>query len=375
MRISFLSGTRADYSKIKPYIEYLKTKKNAEIYLFVTAMHVLPKYGNTYQEIQKDFGKKCHVILDKTFSESNTSQEFAHIISAYDKHLRNHKIDFVFVHGDRPEALAGAITCRLNNIPLCQIEAGDQSGSIDDSIRHAITKLAHRFLVSDKMAENILLKLSEDKKNIFVTGNSSLANKFKIDHFKPSDYNIPFTEYAILIYHPVTTVQARFIQKEIRTLMKCLIQSGLNYVVIMPNNDLHNQIILKEYDKNKRNEHFCFFKSLPTDIFTNLLINAQFLIGNSSCGIKEAPYYHIPVIDIGTRQQNRYQHLDSKYFHHVNSVSKIPNLIREICRQKSKGKTNHFRQSFFKKLGHVFKPSFWNPNIQKTPIPAQKKKI
>ena len=340
MKISFLSGTRADYSKIKPYITYLlENQKDKEIHLFVTGMHMLKKYGNTHQEVENDFNGSCHITLDKDFSEQNTSQEMAHTISAYDKHLRRDHIDFVFVHGDRPEALAGAIAARLNNIPVCQIEAGDLSGSIDDSIRHAITKLAHRFLVSDAQAKQILLQLGESPKDIFVIGNSSLANDIAETTNIFQSYDIPFEKYAILIYHPVTTLSTEKIQNEIQILMKKLAESKQNYVVIMPNNDLNHQIILDEYQNYQDSEHFRFFASLPLDIFTNLLKKAQFLVGNSSCGIKEAPYYQVPVIDIGMRQQNRHNNLKSKYFNHLDSLENLNELIDKICSKKGKTKT------------------------------------
>ena len=366
MNISFLSGTRADYSKIKPYISYLLEKqKDKKIYLFVTGMHMLKKYGQTCQEVEKDFKSTCQIILDKDFSEQNTSQEMAHIIACYDQHLRKDHIDFVFVHGDRPEALAGAIAARLNNIPVCQIEAGDLSGSIDDSIRHSITKLAHRFLVSDEQAKQILLQMGENKKDIFVIGNSSLANDIPDMEGIFQKYDIPFNKYAILIYHPVTTLPAEKIQTEIHLLMKKLVESNLNYIVILPNNDLNHKIILNEYRQLEGNKNFRFFTSLPLDVFINLLKKAQFLIGNSSCGIKEAPYYQVPTIDIGVRQQNRYQNLNTRYFTHLGSLKKLNKLINKICSKKETKKKTDFKKLFVKKLDRCFSNSFWHPNIQK----------
>lgn len=363
-RISFLSGTRADYSKIKPYIEYLIEKKGYDVFVFATGMHMLTKYGETYREIKKDFGKKIHLVLDPSFQETSTAQETAHIISAYDTHLGRDKIDFVFVHGDRPEALAGAIAARLNNIPLCQIEAGDLSGSIDDSIRHAITKLSHQFLVSDKAAESILLQLGEKKSHIFIAGNSSLANI--IPPVSASDRTqIPYDQYAILIYHPVTTLSAKAIRDEIKTLMKELEHSGLNYVVILPNNDRNHQVILDEYKKYAQNPRFCFFKSLPLELFTALLKKALFLVGNSSCGIKEAPYYQVPCIDIGSRQHNRYWDLKLDCFHHTDHVQDLNSLIQKIIRQKQKKRPLSFRRTFFKRLDRFLTPTFWRPDIQK----------
>lgn len=366
MNISFLSGTRADYSKIKPYIEYfLERHKNLNIYIFATGMHILKDYGETYKEIQNDCGNLCHIELDENFFESTTSQEAAHILAVYDKHLRQNEIDFVFVHGDRPEALVGAIAARLNNIPVCQIEAGDLSGSVDDSIRHAIAKLAHRFFVADTQAKKVLLRQGERAENIFVVGNSSLAN---ISHNRDSalqKYGICFKEYAILIYHPVTTISEEKTKIEISSLMKILDKTSLNYVVIMPNNDLNHQVIKNVYEKYLNNPKFLFFKSLPLDIFTYLLKKSLFLIGNSSCGIKEAPYYHVPVINIGSRQQNRYKQVKGHQFYHLSTFETLEKIIDEVVRHPRKRKKLAFRNRFFKALDAAFDESFWRPEIQK----------
>ena len=363
--ISFISGTRADYGKIKPYIDFLCNQENKKVFVFTTGMNMLKKYGSTYKFIKSDLKKKCIVRTDKKFKPTSTALETAHILKTYDKHLKKDKIDFVFVHGDRPEVLAAAQAAVFNNIPVCHIEAGDFSGSVDELIRHATSKLSHRFLVADEMAKQTLLQMGEKEDSIFITGNSSLAFKIEDPTKKELSLLNSYKNYGVLIYHPVTTLDKKILKEEIDSLMSALDKSEKDYVVILPNNDLGSEIILKTYQKYATNEKFHFIKSFSFNAFNYLLKNADFLIGNSSCGIKEAPFYQVPVIDIGCRQNNRFEHLNLKDFYHLNDLSKIEETILKIQNKKKKPIKYHYREAFFKTLKKVFTDDFFKTKVQK----------
>ena len=364
--ISFISGTRADYGKIKPYIDFLSEEKEKNVFVFTTGMNMLKKYGSTYKFIKNDLKKKCTIRIDKSFKPSSTALETAHIIKAYDKHLRKDKIDFVFVHGDRPEVLAATQAAIFNNIPVCHIEAGDFSGSVDELIRHATSKLSQRFLVGDELAKKTLLQMGEKEDSIFITGNSSLA--FQIEEPTKQELTIlnSYQNYAVLIYHPVTTLSPQTVREEISSLMQELNETDKDYIVILPNNDLGSEIILKAYQKYATNKKFHFIKSFSFNAFNYLLKNADFLIGNSSCGIKEAPFYQVPVIDIGLRQHNRYDHLNLKDFYHLDDLSKIKETINLIQKRKKNPVKHHYREAFFKTLKKVFTDDFFDVKVQKT---------
>ena len=363
--ISFISGTRADYGKIKPYIDFLYNQENKKVFVFTTGMNMLKRYGSTYKFIKSDLKKKCIVRTDKKFKPTSTALETAHILKTYDKHLKKDKIDFVFVHGDRPEVLAAAQAAVFNNIPVCHIEAGDFSGSVDELIRHATSKLSHRFLVADEMAKQTLLQMGEKEDSIFITGNSSLAFKIEDPTKKELSLLNSYKNYGVLIYHPVTTLDKKILKEEIDSLMSALDKSEKDYVVILPNNDLGSEIILKIYQKYATNEKFHFIKSFSFNAFNYVLKNADFLIGNSSCGIKEAPFYQVPVIDIGCRQNNRFEHLNLKDFYHLNDLSKIEETILKIQNKKKKPIKYHYREAFFKTLKKVFTDDFFKTKVQK----------
>lgn len=362
INISFLSGTRADYGKIKPYVEYLLQKADIRIHLFLTGMQVQSKYGNTYAEIETDFADRCHIVIDNELQESTTADETAHIIKSYSTHLKDDNIDFVFIHGDRSEAMAGALAAVLNNVPVCHIEAGDLSGSIDDSLRHAISKLAHRFFVADERAKSLLMQMGEEEGNIHIVGTSSLANlpTEKMDNIPPVSDN-----YGILVYHPTTTVSSDTIHGEISQIMQMLEKDTRSYIVVLPNNDLNHQVILDVYEPYQNNPKFQFFKSLPFSAFQHLLKGADVLIGNSSCGVKEAPVLGVNVIDIGIRQQNRYTHLDLPTFHHVDDLGEISKILSDLPQNQSAISHDHYREQFFKTLDGIFTDDFWKPALQK----------
>ncbi|MGN1063149.1 MAG: UDP-N-acetylglucosamine 2-epimerase [Alphaproteobacteria bacterium] len=365
LNVSFLSGTRADYGKIKPYIDFLLMRSMYRVHIFITGMHPQEKYGHTMQEIIADYDKTCHLVIDEKMRESSTVLENVHIIRAFDAHLRKDKIDFVFVHGDRPEALSGAFTAMLNNIPVCQIEAGDLSGSVDEALRHAITKLSHQFLVADAHARQVVLRLGENPEYIHIVGNASLANIPTGGRDVAAHYHIPFETFVLLVYHPVTTKTPAQVRAQIRGILSELDHSGHNVIAIMPNNDLYHDVICSEYAAYEHHPRFLFFKSFPYDDFSVLLTQALALVGNSSCGIKEAPFLGVPVIDIGIRQKNRFGHLNLPAFHHLDTPVGLKEILTHLPSRPPQVSHEAYRARFFKTLEGILTDSFWHPILQK----------
>jgi UDP-N-acetylglucosamine 2-epimerase (hydrolysing) len=307
-KIAFLTGTRADFGKIKSLIQILENHNNQfEVHLFVTGMHMQTAYGYTYIEVEKCGFKNISTYENYTH-ETTMDLTLAKTIEGFSVFIKNVKPDLVVVHGDRVEALAGAIVGSLNNILVAHIEGGEISGTIDELIRHSVSKLSHIHFVSNKEAENRLLQMGELSNTIFEIGSPDLDIMFSpnlpnIDTVKVY-YEIPFSRYGIVMFHPVTTEIANT-KKQIQNLINALLNSEKNYVVIYPNNDLGSSVIIEEYLRLNNNSRFRILPSLRFEYYLTLLKNADFIIGNSSAGIREAPYFNIPSINIGTRQNNR----------------------------------------------------------------------
>lgn len=327
-KILFITGTRADYGKIKTLMKTMDDMDEFEVFIYVSGMHLLPLYGSTYKEVLKDNYKNVHVAFGQKYLD-NMSYNLGEVITDLTGYVLNVKPDMIVVHGDRCDALAGAIVGVLNNILVGHIEGGEISGTIDDSIRHAITKFAHLHFVCNEDAKRRLLQMGEDEERIFRIGSPDIdvmlhESLCPVEEVKKY-YDIPFSSYGICMYHPVTT-EHNVLEKHIRDLLYACKQSGKKYIIVYPNNDLGTEIILNEYRKLRDNEQFVCYPSLRFEYFLSLLKNAEFIIGNSSAGIRESGIYGVPAIDVGTRQTGRY---DIKKLKNIQHVSENPEEILE----------------------------------------------
>jgi len=306
-KIVFLTATRADFGKLKPLIRKIESSKFFECNIFATGMHTLSKYGNTIEEIKKERYKHIYAYINQNDTDkmdlilSNTILGFSHYISELCP-------DMIIVHGDRIEALAGAIVGSLNNILVSHIEGGEISGTIDETMRHSITKLSHLHFVANRKAKKRLIQLGEKSNHVFEIGSPDIdimlsGNLPSLVALKKR-YNINFNSYAIFVYHPVTT-ELEKLDNNITNVVFALIRSNKNYVVLYPNNDMGSDIILKEFERIKNKPNFRILPSMRFEYFLTLLKNSNFIIGNSSAGIREAPVYGVPTINIGTRQHSR----------------------------------------------------------------------
>lgn len=307
-KIVFITGTRADYGKIKSVMKKISADPNFQVYVYVTGMHLLEKYGSTYKEIIKD-GFTNYYLSDVIDSQDLSMDEIlAHNVLKMSVYVKDVKPDMIFVHGDRVEALAATIVGAMNNIYVSHIEGGEITGTIDNSIRHAISKFSNFHFVSNESARNVLIQLGENKDNIYVSGSPDidimLHNDIDFDFVK-KHYDIGFEHYGILIYHPVTT-DVKNMAKYAKTLVDCVLDSNLNYIVIGSNNDLGSEYIYEEFKRFEGHDNIKMFPSIRFEYFLNILKNADFVIGNSSLGIREAGVYGVPTINIGNRQNNRF---------------------------------------------------------------------
>lgn len=322
-KVLFITGTRADYGKIKSLIRSADDSSDLEAYVYVSGMHLLEILGNTYQEVLKDNYKNIYVAYGLVHSQS-MSFDLGDLICNLTGYVKNIKPDMIVVHGDRIDALAGAAVGALNNIRIAHIEGGELSGTIDESIRHAISKFAHLHLVSNEEAKARLIQLGEESKRIFVIGSPDIdimmSNRLPSLEKTKERYGLNFEKYGILMYHPVTT-EYPVIGDKIKNVVDAVIASGQNYIVVYPNNDLGSEVILNQYKRLKGNAYFTVFPSLRFEHFLTILRYASFMIGNSSAGIRETSIYGVPSIDIGSRQSGRYSIAEVPNIQHVNENS------------------------------------------------------
>ncbi len=367
-KIVFLTGTRADFGKIKSLIKITQESNQFEVHIFATGMHLNPLYGTTVNEIKKSGLENIFEYINHDDIDhmdrilSKTVDGFSHYVNLI-------KPDLIVVHGDRVETLAGAIVGSLNNILIAHIEGGEISGTIDELIRHSVSKMSHIHFVANEEAKKRLIQMGELEESIFIIGSPDL-DLMSSDHLPSLEeakkyYDINFDEYAIAMFHPVTTEYSE-ISEYAKNFVDALLESKQNYIVIYPNNDLGSIEILNEYKRLEKYENIKTFPSLRFEYFLKLLKNAKFIIGNSSAGIREAPYYGVPTIDTGTRQSNRAK--IETILHCGYKKESILSAIRKVSMLKSKknNKSNFGNGNSDKLFFEIIsKEKFWSINHQK----------
>ncbi|GAB1266422.1 UDP-N-acetylglucosamine 2-epimerase [Aurantivibrio infirmus] len=344
-KIVFITGTRADFGKIRSLLDRVTQQKEFEVHIFVTGMHMLRKYGSTCMEVEKRGYDNIYKYINQNYNDTMDTV-LGKTIQGLSDYVKEIKPDMIVVHGDRVEALAGATVGSLNNILVAHIEGGEVSGTIDELIRHAVSKMSHFHFVSNDRAKQRLLQLGENENRVYVIGSPDIDVMFSNELpslQKVKDwYDIPFEEFGILLFHPVTTEYADM-DRQAKVLVDSVLSSSKNYVVIYPNNDLGSDFILTQYKRlEKLKNRFRVIPSMRFDYFLTLLKHAEFMLGNSSCALMEAPYYGVPAIDIGSRQYNRAQlesvlHCACQKSAIVSALKKIDTLSVKPCQEFGSG--------------------------------------
>jgi len=314
-KILFLTGTRADFGKLKPLIQSVDAAEAFEAAIFITGMHTLSRYGYTLDEVYRalpehrlrDGTRSVYVYHNQVVGEP-MERVLASTIEGLSRYLTEFRPDLIVVHGDRVEALAGAIVGALRNILVAHVEGGEVSGTVDELIRHAVTKMSHIHFVANEDASRRLLQLGEQPETIHVIGSpdidlmmsSSLPDIAEVKRY----YDIPFADYGVVIFHPVTT-DLDDTERSAQAIADALLESGREHVVIFPNNDEGCELIFSAWKRLENNKCIKLLPSMRIEYFLVMLRNARYLLGNSSAGIRECPVFGVPAINVSTRQTGR----------------------------------------------------------------------
>jgi UDP-N-acetylglucosamine 2-epimerase (hydrolysing) len=332
-RLLFVTGTRADYGKLEPLA---KAAQDAGFHIsfFITGMHMMKRYGETRMEVKRFAGAEFFEFVNQREGDA-LDFILSKTILGFSDFVHEHRPDLVVIHGDRVEALAASIVCAMRYIRSAHIEGGEVSGTIDESIRHCNTKLCATHFVSSEAAKARVLALGESPDRVFTIGSPELDT-----HARPSGvsieevkarYAIPFDDYGIAVFHPVTSEQDT-IGAQARSLFGALQASGKCFVVIAPNNDPGTEEIFAVLEKLPP-KRFRTIPSMRFNYFSELMKNAAVMVGNSSAGVREAPFLGLPSLDVGTRQNQRALGQTVEGTSAMNSES-IARFLREAWQQR-----------------------------------------
>ena len=365
-KIIFVTGTRADFGKLKPLIKSCSKSKNFDVHIFITGMHNDPKYGNTYIEVQKLRNATFHRFINST-NESSMDLTLAKTVHGFSDIVTTINPDMIIVHGDRLEPLAAAIVGSFRTILVSHIEGGELSGTIDELIRHSISKLSHLHFASNPQAKKRLIQMGESPNSVHVIGSPDIdimfSNELPSFEEAKNKYDILFKTYAICLFHPVTT-EIKLIRNQVEILKQCILLSKKNYIIIYPNNDLGSQSIIDCYT-SINSKKVKIIPSIRFEYFLVFLKNAEFIIGNSSAGIREAPYYSLPTINIGSRQKNR--DINNQIYNLDFKLEEILLKIKKVKKNKKNKSEHNFGEgrSSEKFIQILENDNLWNTNTQK----------
>ncbi len=324
IKVAVVINNRANYARIKSFLLNSKKYKNLQLDLILAASSVVEKFGELESIIKKDglkISKKLFTIIegDRPITMAKTT---AIEISELSNVFENNRPDYVFAIADRFETLSVAVAASYMNIPLLHLQGGEVTGSIDESVRHAISKFANIHFPATTNSKNNLIKMGENPKTIFNVGCpsidlaktiekkkrtlKSILNNYKFSmQDKISLSNIK--DYIIVVQHPVTTEYTET-KKQIKTTIDAISKLNIQTIWLWPNVDSGSDIISKELRIAREKgylEKTLFIKNLSADDFLILLNNSKCIVGNSSVGIRESSYLGVPSINIGKRQNGR----------------------------------------------------------------------
>lgn len=322
--ICVVINNRANYARIKYFLKAAKKEKKLNINIILGASANLERYGNLCEIIEKDGFKiksKISTIVEGENPISmakSTALSIIELSSIFEKLKPN----IVIVIADRYENIATAIASSYLNIFLAHTQGGEVSGSIDESVRHAITKLSHIHFPSTKRSKNFLIKMGEDKKKIYITGCPSIdilknerliiTNNLikKINKTKTGGYIDLTKNYLLLLYHPVTT-EYNSAYSQINEIIKSVKVLSKNFQImwLWPNIDAGSDVFTKQIrlfrEKNKEIKNILFVKNFTPEDYAVILNNCSCIFGNSSSGIRESAYLGKASVNIGSRQNLR----------------------------------------------------------------------
>jgi len=314
--ISVLTASRAEYGLLKPIIKKLNMVEEFDLRIVATGMHLSPEYGETYKEIEQD-----HFVIDKKIeilsafdTPASVSKSMGLAMIGFGEYFEELKPDLLIVLGDRYETLAVCCAAMNARIPIAHLYGGETTeGAIDESIRHAITKMSYLHFTSTKDYRKRVIQLGETPERVFAVGaigienikNTKLLTKVELEHEINYKLDQP---YAVVTFHPVT-LEDNNVRNQFSSLLKaCDKHRELSYIFTKANSDAHGSIINEMIDLYAgQRQNVVAFASLGTIRYLSALKYSTLVIGNSSSGLLEAPSFCIPTVNIGDRQKGRLQ--------------------------------------------------------------------
>ncbi len=305
-KIFLVTERRADYSRFKPILKLIESDDDLDYDLVVTGITLKEEHGNTISEIESD-GFKTFSTFEMFEEDEDTGAAMVRSLGTAIKkityEIETSNPDIILSGFDIAANFAVTVAGAHMNIPVMHIQGGEVSGTIDESIRHAMSKFSHYHLAANDDAKQRLIKMGEEPEKVFSVGCPSIDAIKNICTLSKKEILEKYqlrTPYALVLQHPVTS-EIEDTDQQIVSTIDAVLESGISALMIYPNNDAGYTSIVSQLNKTK-------IRHVPTlslKDYVSLLKHSSLLIGNSSSGIHETATFHIPTINVGTRQSGR----------------------------------------------------------------------
>lgn len=314
-KIAYISGTRADFGLMTPILRAIKKSKKLSLQVYATGIHLMPVFGNTIKEVEKEFpGVQRIKAVFESDDRFGMAKFIGDLLQKLVAEFNKKRPDFVLLLGDRPEMLAAATACLYLGIPAGQISAGDRSFTVDEPARHAITKLSQLHFPATKEAAERVIKMGEKPWRVRAVGapaldiilNEKLPTRKELFRFLKIS---PQRSFLLFTQHPVSEEHEEA-GKQAQETIEALKQFCMPIVAIYPHADAGGRRIIAEIEKERSNPLFRIYPSLPYYYFLAAEREAAAWVGNSSGAMVESSSFKTPVVNIGIRQLGR-QHGDN----------------------------------------------------------------
>lgn len=323
-KVCVVTGTRAEYGLLQSPMEHINSTDGLQLQIVATGMHLSPRYGNTYQEIEADgfnIDRKVDMLIDADSGFSMAKSTGIGMMGLAEA-FRNLDPDIVLILGDRDEPLAAGIAAAHMNIPVAHIHGGDVmvGAIIDDSIRYALSKFSHIHFPASKASAERVSRLGEEEWRIHVSGAPGLDAILNEEYEPPEkvreELNIdPDRKLILCVQHPVTT-QPKKAGKQMRTTLDAIKPFDAQTVLIYPNSDSGGKAMIEVIENYPSSDEMLIYKNLSRRRYLGVMAAADVMVGNSSSGVLEAPSLDLPVVDIGPRERRRQRAPSTKNVHH-----------------------------------------------------------
>ncbi len=320
-KILYVTGTRADFGLMASTLQAIAAHPVLELQIVVTGMHLSPTYGLTVREIEA-LGLPVSARVPVNV-EARTplamSEGVGEMVVGLSRALADLRPDLVMVIGDRGEMLAAAIAALHLAIPVLHLHGGERSGTIDEPVRHAITKLSHWHFVATEASRERVVRMGERPDHVWITGAPSLDGLAALAATPRAEVlralQLPeAARYVLVLFHPVVQ-EIRDMHAQTLQLAQALhdaLPAGTHVVWLSPNSDAGSSEILQALDDADHSLTVHRIAHLPRPQFVAALKHAEALVGNSSAGIIEAASLGTPVVNIGTRQRDRERNANTR---------------------------------------------------------------